>query len=77
MPWAIVTDELPGVALADLQHGDPAAVAELLGRGGGLTPLGDDVLFGWIATACAVGRDERAAVSDEVARRSTRTTTLS
>lgn len=30
-------------------HLDPAAAAGLLGRGDGLTPLGDDVLAGWLA----------------------------
>lgn len=31
------------------------AVAALLGRGGGLTPLGDDVLCGWLAAHRAAG----------------------
>ena len=34
----------------------PADVAHLVGRGGGLTPLGDDVLCGWLATHRAAGR---------------------
>nr|WP_281380895.1 DUF2877 domain-containing protein [Nocardioides panaciterrulae] len=33
-----------------------AQVAHLVGRGGGLTPLGDDVLCGWLATHRAAGR---------------------
>ena len=33
----------------------PASVGRLLGDGGGLTPLGDDVLCGWIATHRAAG----------------------
>jgi hypothetical protein len=33
----------------------PASVGRLLGAGGGLTPLGDDVLCGWIATHRAAG----------------------
>jgi Protein of unknown function (DUF2877) len=32
-----------------------ATVEQLVGRGGGLTPLGDDVLCGWIATHRAAG----------------------
>ncbi len=32
-----------------------ATVGQLLGRGAGLTPLGDDVLCGWIATHRAAG----------------------
>jgi len=33
----------------------PASVGRLLGAGGGLTPRGDDVLCGWIATHRAAG----------------------
>jgi Protein of unknown function (DUF2877) len=33
-----------------VQRVAPATVGRLVGRGGGLTPLGDDVLCGWIAT---------------------------
>jgi hypothetical protein len=33
----------------------PVSVEQLLGRGPGLTPLGDDVLCGWIATHRAAG----------------------
>ena len=50
-----VRSELPGSALAALQAGDPAAVPQLLGRGSGLTPVGDDVLCGWLATRRALG----------------------
>ena len=35
---------------------DPAAVRHLVGRGPGLTPLGDDVLAGWLAVLWATGR---------------------
>jgi len=40
-----------GLVDAHLSHGrvDAAAAARLLGRGEGLTPLGDDVLAGWLA----------------------------
>lgn len=34
---------------------DVPAVNRLVGRGDGLTPLGDDVLCGWLATARALG----------------------
>jgi len=33
----------------------PGAVPRLVGRGDGLTPLGDDVLCGWLATTRAAG----------------------
>jgi len=34
---------------------DPAAVGRLVGRGDGLTPLGDDLLCGWLALHRAAG----------------------
>ena len=34
----------------------PDDVARLVGRGGGLTPLGDDLLCGWLAAQRAAGR---------------------
>lgn len=46
---------LPRQALALLAAGDPAAVPLLVGRGDGLTPLGDDVLCGWLAAAHSLG----------------------
>ncbi len=54
-PQAVVVGLVPqGVAPATAP---PllAAVGQLLGRGIGLTPLGDDVLCGWIATHRAAG----------------------
>lgn len=48
-----VRDKLPAEALAGLAAADPNSVLALLGLGGGLTPLGDDVLAGWLATAVA------------------------
>ncbi|WP_374455570.1 DUF2877 domain-containing protein [Nocardioides sp.] len=48
----------------------------LLGRGPGLTPLGDDVLAGWLATRAALGRPD-ASVTDAVRRRLGATTLLS
>jgi hypothetical protein len=35
---------------------DATTVARLVGHGGGLTPLGDDVLCGWLAVLHATGR---------------------
>ena len=47
---AAVAHELPRAALERLAAGDPAAVFPLLGLGSGLTPVGDDVLCGALAT---------------------------
>ena len=47
-PTRSVREQLPPDALAALLRSDPEAVPALLGRGPGLTPLGDDVLGGWI-----------------------------
>ncbi|HEX4472268.1 MAG TPA: DUF2877 domain-containing protein [Nocardioides sp.] len=57
-------------------HVDADTVGELVGRGEGLTPLGDDVLCGWLATHRALGIDTPA-VDDAVRRALPRTTTLS
>ncbi len=70
--------ELPAEAMQRLAACDAAAVAGLLGFGGGLTPLGDDVLAGWLATGAATRHPALAAVRSGVtllARQ--RTTTLS
>lgn len=70
--------ELPEGALQRLEACDGGAVTRLLGFGGGLTPLGDDVLAGWLAAAVATRHPALAAVRSGVtllARR--RTTTLS
>jgi hypothetical protein len=48
----------------------------LLGRGPGLTPLGDDVLAGWFATRAALGRPDLV-LSGAVRRRLGATTLLS
>lgn len=55
---------------------DPDAAASLVGRGDGLTPLGDDVLCGWLAVhrAAGVPTDD---VDDAVRRHLPRTTSLS
>jgi hypothetical protein len=54
----------------------PAHLDRLLGRGPGLTPLGDDVLAGWLVTRAAVGRPD-AVLSAAVRRRLGVTTLLS
>ena len=51
--------ELPAEALDGLRAADPTAPRALVGLGSGLTPLGDDVLCGWIATMVAAGRLKR------------------
>lgn len=51
-----VRAELPPTALADLAAGSPDCVPALVGRGSGLTPVGDDVLCGWLALHHAVDR---------------------
>lgn len=72
-----VRAELPASALAALGSGEPAAVAPLLGRGSGLTPVGDDVLCGWLATQIAHGEDAEPIRSSIADLAPARTTTLS
>ena len=61
-------DELPAQAFDQLASGDPLAALTLLGRGrGATTPLGDDVLGGWIATAVAIRLPALQAIRSEVA----------
>jgi hypothetical protein len=69
-------DQLPALALARLAAGDPDAVPDLVGRGDGLTPVGDDVLAGWLVTARATGR-EISAMTAAVRAQLHRTTSLS
>lgn len=71
-----VRDQLPRDALDGLRRGDATAVGPLLGRGDGLTPVGDDVVAGWLVAARACGR-ELAPVAHAVRRHAHRTTTLS
>ena len=54
----------------------PAHLDRLLGRGPGLTPLGDDVLAGWLVTRAALGRPDPV-LSAAVRRRLGVTTLLS
>jgi Protein of unknown function (DUF2877) len=73
-----VRSQLPDGPLAALTEGDAGAVDGLLGLGGGLTPLGDDVLCGWLATAVASRHPALPDVRSAVALSATeRTTTLS
>jgi hypothetical protein len=65
----------PGL-LEDVDHVDEHVVAHLVGRGDGLTPLGDDVLCGWLGAHRAAGVGTPA-VDDAVRRALPRTTTLS
>jgi Protein of unknown function (DUF2877) len=74
---AVVAGLVPqGVAPALVvpQRVTPATVSRLLGRGAGLTPLGDDVLCGWIATHRAAGVPTPEV--DEAVRAGLRRTTL-
>lgn len=73
-----VRAELGAEALQALADGPVEAVPLLLGRGSGLTPVGDDVLAGWMATAVAAGAAAagHAAVSSAVARDAGTATTL-
>lgn len=67
----------PGLTPGLPRHPDDVgAVAGLLGLGEGLTPLGDDLLCGWIATQRALGIATDA-VDAEVRRLLPRTTRLS
>ncbi len=71
-----VRRQLPADALSRLAQGLPTAVRSLLGLGDGLTPVGDDVLAGWLVTARAAGRDP-APVAAAVTAEAHRTTALS
>jgi len=70
--------ELPASALRDLAAADARAVTALLGLGSGLTPLGDDVLSGWLATVVAATHPCAARIGHHVlALAGERTTALS
>ncbi|OUZ11595.1 hypothetical protein BHE97_04465 [Aeromicrobium sp. PE09-221] len=73
-----IAAELPSDALAGLRAADPAAPLALVGLGSGLTPLGDDVLCGWVATMAAARRLEESPMRRAIdAPLLTRTTSLS
>lgn len=63
-------------ALPEVRLLDADAVPQLVGHGPGLTPLGDDVLCGWLAAHRAAGV-ETPAVDDAVRRALDRTSTVS
>ncbi|WP_141800026.1 DUF2877 domain-containing protein [Nocardioides sp. SLBN-35] len=69
-------DQLATDALDLLAAGDPAAVPALVGRGDGLTPVGDDVLAGWLVATRAAGRDS-SPIAEAVEAHLPRTTSLS
>jgi hypothetical protein len=73
-----VRAELPPEALATLVAGRAEAVPLLLGRGSGLTPVGDDVLAGWLATTTAARRGPgiRNAVAEAATAQAPARTTL-
>ncbi|WP_338748915.1 DUF2877 domain-containing protein [Janibacter alittae] len=58
--------ELPEAGLGLLEAAEPDAVVALLGRGSGLTPVGDDVLCGWLATMVAASYPGVAPVAERV-----------
>lgn len=68
--------ELAPGALSLLRAADPACVPALLGSGSGLTPLGDDVLAGWLGAMVAAGHEGRHGIATEVARLAPVRTTL-
>lgn len=71
--------EIPMTSALDLPADGrltPAHLDRLLGRGPGLTPLGDDVLAGWLTTRAALGHPD-AVLSAAVRRRLGVTTLLS
>lgn len=73
-----VRAELPHDALQSLIAADPGAAIALLGRGSGLTPVGDDVLCGWLATLVAASYPGVAPTAERVvALAPQRTTALS
>ena len=72
-----VWSELPQDALDGLGQADPAATLTLLGSGPGLTPLGDDTVAGFLATALAIRHPQLAQIRSEVAlNASSRTSVL-
>jgi hypothetical protein len=77
-PTRRVRELLPGDALDALFRSEPHAVPALLGLGPGLTPLGDDVLGGWLATAVGTRHPGLAGIRSAVGQAANeRTTTVS
>ena len=70
--------QLPAEALQLLEGADPAAADALLGVGPGMSPVGDDVLAGWLAAAVSSRHPALPVVRSAVAlTASERTTPLS
>ena len=72
-----VVAELPPHALDLHARADPGAAGLLLGRGSGLTPLGDDVLCGALATLVSAGVRTPALTAAVLSLAPGRTTALS
>jgi hypothetical protein len=79
-PVATTPAPVAGLAAALAPRGvDAPAVARLVGRGDGLTPLGDDLLAGWLVTCRALGvatADVDAAVREALPRTTLLSATL-
>lgn len=71
-----VRAQLPPAGLRGLAAARPPAVLTLLGRGDGLTPVGDDVLAGWLAATASI-RQCTGSVGAAVRAHAHRTSTLS
>jgi hypothetical protein len=74
---APVSVDLPASALRALAAAEASAALELLGRGDGLTPSGDDVIAGWLVAHHATGRSPGQIADVVRSYASTRTTSLS
>ncbi len=72
-----VRAEVGDEALAGLAGGRTHAAGSLLGRGSGLTPVGDDVLCGWLAARVWAGTDVEPVRSLALDLAAHRTTALS
>jgi hypothetical protein len=72
-----VRASLPPAPLEALAAGSTTGATDLLGRGDGLTPVGDDVLCGYLAGVRATGRPDLAAAAAAVGVAPQRTTALS
>jgi hypothetical protein len=75
-PQDLMTSELEGLDLPTDGRLTPAHLDHLVGRGPGLTPLGDDVLAGWFTARAASGAPD-ADLAEAVRRRADATTLLS
>jgi hypothetical protein len=68
--------ELPSASLDLLAAADPAAVPGLLGVGPGMSPVGDDVLAGWLAAGVSSRHPGLGAIRSAVALTASESTTL-